>query len=350
MNTKKEKILIVGPAWVGDMVMAQSLFRILKHKNPAIQIDVLAPAWTESLLQRMPEVRRSIAMPLGHGQLGLGARWKLGRSLRSYQYDRAIVLPRSLKSAIVPFVAKAKKRTGFLGEQRWFLLNDIRKLDKEGLTRTVDRFMALGLDANESVPDQIASPRLTIDSANADAAIDRLSLSRKAGLVIGFAPGAEYGPAKQWPVEHFAALARLLSDAGAQIWIFGSNKDTAAARLIQAKSGNVCIDITGKTNIPEAIDLLAHCGSVVTNDSGLMHLAAAAGTHVVAIYGSSDPGHTPPLSEKANVLWRSLDCSPCFQRVCPLGHTNCLKGIAPEEVFNVIKGSGILPGAQAPIL
>ncbi len=334
MTEQEESILIVGPAWVGDMVMAQSLFKVLKQKNPAAQIDVLAPAWTEPLLARMPEVRRSIAMPLGHGQLGLSARWKLGRSLRDQQYDRAIVLPRSLKSAIVPFAAKAKRRTGFLGETRWGLLNDIRPLNKRSLPRTVDRFIALGLEPNAPMTDPIPFPRLELDRDNAQRALHRLGKVIPNKPVLGLCPGAEYGPSKRWPPENFAEIARAKLDEGWEVWLFGSEKDASLTEKIQEKTGGQCLELSGKTSLIEAVDLMALSKMVVTNDSGLMHIAAAVGISVIAVYGSSDPGHTPPLSNRAQIERLDLDCSPCFKRVCPLGHTHCLKELKPETILD----------------
>lgn len=334
MTEQKESILIVGPAWVGDMVMAQSLFKVLKQKNPAAQIDVLAPAWTEPLLARMPEVRRSITMPLGHGQLGLSARWKLGRSLRDHLYDRAIVLPRSLKSAIVPFAAKAKRRTGFLGEQRWFLLNDVRKLDKLVLPRTVDRFVALALDKGQPLPGVIPNPSLSTDTDNAYQALKRFGHDIPETKILGLCPGAEYGPAKRWPPAHFAETARAKIDEGWEIWLFGSEKDASITAEIQEKTGGQCLDLSGKTSLIEVVDLMALVTVVVTNDSGLMHIAAAVGIPLIAVYGSSDPGHTPPLSNRARIERLDLDCSPCFKRECPLGHTHCLNELKPELILD----------------
>lgn len=336
MTDQEETILVVGPAWVGDMVMAQSLFKVLKQRNPAAQIDVLAPAWTEPLLARMPEVRDAIPIALGHGQLGLASRWKLGRSLRNRKYDHAIILPRSLKSVIVPFAAKARLRTGFLGEQRWFLLNDIRKLDKKTLPRTVDRFVALGLDKDQPLPDSLLQPLLTTDLANARKVLESIGHEIPETNILGICPGAEYGPAKRWPAAHFAEVARKKLEEGWEVWLFGSEKDQAITREIMGLTGHRCLDLSGKTELIEAIDLLALCSAVLTNDSGLMHVAAATGVPIVAVYGSSDPKHTPPLTDKAKIMYLALDCSPCFKRDCPLGHTDCLNKISPDMVLKSI--------------
>ena len=337
MTIQEESILVVGPAWVGDMVMAQSLFKVLKQENPSAQIDVLAPAWTEPVLSRMPEVRSAIPLPLGHGQLGLVARWRLGRSLRQYQYDRAIVLPRSLKAAIVPYAARAKKRTGFLGEQRWFLLNDIRALDKKALPKTIDRFIALGLEKNSPLPSNLPQPLLTTDKQNALRALERVGHKLSEKKTLGICPGAEYGPAKRWPASYFAEVANKKLDEGWEVWLFGSEKDHPVTSVIMRATGNRCVDLSGKTTIVEAVDLLAITSTVLTNDSGLMHVAAATGVPIVAIYGSSDPAHTPPLTNSAKILYLNLGCSPCFKRICPLGHTNCLIQISPEQVNEAVK-------------
>lgn len=336
MNNPEQKILVVGPAWIGDMVMAQSLFKVLKTRHAETWIDVIAPAWTEALLNRMPEVRKGISMPLGHGNLGLGVRWKLGRDLRSEHYDQAIVLPRSLKSAITPFSAKAKRRTGFVGEMRYGLLNDIRTLDKIALPKTVDRFVALGLEPGENLPARLPDPELVCDAKNALAAKERLGIGKANKSVLALLPGAEYGPAKQWPARHFASVADTMAQRGWDIWIFGSAKDASVAREIQGQARTRCVDLTGKAGLLEAVDLISTAGAVVSNDSGFMHVAAALKVPLVAVYGSSDPLHTPPLSETAKIERLGLDCSPCFKRECPYGHYRCLTDLNPGRVVESI--------------
>lgn len=328
------RILIVGPAWVGDMVMAQSLFRLLKQQAPQAQIDVVAPAWTEPLLARMPEVRRAIGLPLGHGQLDIRTRWRLGRKLRSEAYTQAIVLPNSLKSALVPFAAAIPRRTGFTGEWRFGLLNDRRRLDPERLPRTVDRFVALGLAPHEALP-PILSPQLK--ARDARAALARLALNPALAPILALCPGAEYGPAKRWPVEYYAQVARTRLDQGWQVWLFGSAKDTPVTTQVQELTSQRCIDLAGRTALGEAVDLLNLASAIVSNDSGLMHVAAALNKPLIALFGSSDPAHTPPLSDRARVLYLGLSCSPCFARACPLGHLNCLKHLAPEQVLSALE-------------
>ncbi|TAN51157.1 MAG: lipopolysaccharide heptosyltransferase II [Methylococcaceae bacterium] len=324
------RILVVGPSWVGDMVMAQSLFLRLKQRYPDSRISVLAPAWTLPLLACMPEVAQGMAMPLGHGQFGFAKRRRLGLELRG-SFDWAIVLPNSWKSALTPFFAQIPRRTGHLGELRWGLLNDARRLDKTLLPRTVQRFVALGLEKDAALPPDCPPPRLFVADQQVAAALAKFGLAGPA-KVLALCPGAEYGPAKRWPSDHFAVLARAKLAAGWQVWLFGSDKDQAAAEaIVQAAPG--CINFAARTCLAEAVALLSLADAVVSNDSGLMHVAAALDKPLVALYGSSDPGFTPPLSDKARIVRLGLDCSPCFKRACPYGHTHCLTQIEPARVL-----------------
>ena len=329
------RTLVVGPAWVGDMVMAQALYKLLKEREPDGVIDVLAPAWSLPLLARMPEVRFGIEVPLGHGQFGLGARYRLGRSLRAERYDRAIVLPRSFKAALIPFFAKANRRSGYRGEMRYGLINDMRPLDKSVLSKTVERYLALGMEADEPLPPtQIPQPALLACQGNILHLREKLSLHDEAAVAL--LPGAEYGPAKQWPIEYWAELAERIIAQGRAVWILGSQKDRACAEKIVELAGGAPRNLCGETELVDAVDLLSLCCAAVSNDSGLMHVAAAVGIPVVGIYGSSTPDYTPPLSEQASVVYQHLECSPCFKRVCSLGHTDCLKGIVPDMVYSAL--------------
>lgn len=322
-------ILVIGPSWIGDMVMAQSLFITLKRQQPDVAIDVVAPAWSTPVIARMPEVRAAIVSPTEHGEFALGKRRRLGHSLRDRDYERAIVLPRSFKSALLPWFARVPLRTGFRGEMRFGLLNDIRELDKRKLDQTVKRFVALGLGEGET-PDQVPYPSLQSAASQQSRALHELGLDASRP-VVALMPGAEYGPAKCWPLEHFAELATCLDQAGYAVWIFGSAKDRPAGERIAARSS--AVDLCGKTSLEQAIDLLAQCHHAVSNDSGLMHVAAAVGIPVTAIYGSTSPGFTPPLSDKANIQYLGIDCSPCFRRECPLGHLRCLTEIQPRAIL-----------------
>jgi heptosyltransferase-2 len=330
-----KRCLIVGPSWVGDMVMAQSLFIALKQRFPELQIDVLAPAWSKPILAAMPEVHAAIEMPLQHGELALMQRFRLGNSLRDSVYDWAIVLPRSLKAALVPFWARIPLRAGYKGEMRYGLLNDIRPLDKSVLTMTVQRFVALGLPAGAQLPPEISQPRMTVTDGQRESV--RAKFLASFAPVLALCPGAEYGGAKRWPAGYFAAVAKHWIIQGGQVILLGSGKDTpVTAQIVAAVNSPACLDLAGKTGLQEVLALLALAAQVVSNDSGLMHVAAAVGAPVIALYGSSDPTYTPPLSDHAQILSLGLECSPCFKRECPLGHLNCLQQIAPEHVISLL--------------
>jgi heptosyltransferase-2 len=324
-------ILVVGPSWVGDMVMAQALFMRLREQDPTAAIDVLAPGWSLPILARMPEVRRGIELPLGHGQLGLGARIGLGRILRSERYGRAIVLPGSWKSALVPWVARIPRRTGYRRELRYGLLNDLRPLDKSLLPTTAQRFVALVGDRAPSATPAVPQPRLRAEPGRVSALAQQWALDRSRPAVA-LMPGAEYGPSKRWPSANFAQLAAALAAAGREVWIFGSGKERELGAVIARGNAGVR-NLCGETALADVVDLLSAATAAVTNDSGLMHVAAAVGTPLIAIFGSSSPAHTPPLAQGARILYRGLSCSPCFERECPLGHLNCLREITPDQVL-----------------
>ncbi|GMR08837.1 MAG: lipopolysaccharide heptosyltransferase II [Gammaproteobacteria bacterium] len=313
--------------------MAQSLFKALKQQQPDVSIDVLAPGWSLPLLQRMPEVADAIDMPLGHGELKLAARRLLGKSLRGQGYRQAIVLPNSLKSALIPFWARIPRRTGYVGEMRYGLLNDARRLDKQQLPMTVQRFAALGQRKDATLPAAVQAPSLSVSDESVEHALSRLQLHKPGDKLLVLCPGAEFGEAKRWPARYYAEVAKQSHQQGWQVWLFGSEKDQLVTASINQLAGNCCTDLAGKTRLAEAIDLMSLADVVISNDSGLMHVAAALNKSLVAIYGSSDPGFTPPLNPEAKILRLGLDCSPCFKRECPLGHLNCLEGLKPDKVF-----------------
>lgn len=348
---KSTRCLVVGPSWVGDMLMAQSLFKALAAREigneAGLELDVLAPAWSHGILARMPEVRRALVAPFAHGSFGLKERWRLGRELAREGYDQAIVLPNSWKSALLPFFAGIPLRTGYLGEFRHGLLNDKRRLDKQAMPRLVERYSALALPPSPSgrgaggegtalPPPQ---PRLAIHPEAQQSTLARLGL-RRDRRILALCPGAEFGPAKRWPEAHYAAVARAKMQQGWQVWLFGSTKDRAVTDAIAALlpspaggEGTTLANLAGQTTLEETVDLLACADAVVSNDSGLMHIAAAVDVPVVAVYGSTDPGYTPPYSDKAKVVRLGLECSPCFKRECPLGHLDCLNKLGPERVL-----------------
>lgn len=325
--------LVVSPSWIGDAVLAHPLLVRLKARDPGGAIDVLAPAWAGAVYARMPEVRRTIAFPFGHGQLELGARRRFARALA--HYDHAIVLPGSFKSALVPWFAGIPQRTGWRGEMRLGLLNDLRRLDKAALPLIVERYAALAQPAGEPLERPVPQPRLAFDAASREATLAKFGLDGTAP-VLALAPGAEYGPAKRWPPRHFAEVARVLGKRGYRVWLFGSGRDAPVTAEVSSLAGVPVTDLAGRTTLDEAIDLLSLAERVVTNDSGLMHVAAALDRPMAALFGSSSPEFTPPLSAKARVITLRLDCSPCFARECPLGHTNCLEKLEPSQVLSAL--------------
>ncbi|MHB1951033.1 MAG: lipopolysaccharide heptosyltransferase II [Acidiferrobacteraceae bacterium] len=327
------KTLVIAPSWAGDLVMAQALFRLLHERGTAV--DLVAPPSVLALARRMPEVGHLWPLPVGHGTFGLAARARLGRALRARAYDQSIVLPNTWKSALVPFIAGIPRRTGYTGEWRIGLLNDRRRLDTQRLPRMVDRYCALGVDADEAVT--APRPRLTPSPQGIATVLARLHLARPSRPVLGLCPGAEYGPAKRWPAPSFAAVAMHALHQGWDAWIFGSEKDREVARAVREKAP-LCVDLTGQTEFDEVVDLMSLVSAVVTNDSGLMHVAAALSLPLVAVFGSSSPEHTPPLFASARALSLGLDCSPCFERTCPLGHTRCLNDLAPAAVIAALAG------------
>lgn len=344
-NKQMTKILIVAPSWVGDAVMAEPLYRRLHERHAALELHVFAPAWTLPILARMPSVQKTHFNPFAHGVLNLSARYKMGRTLAAEHFDQVIVLPNSLKSALIPFFASIPKRTGFLGEIRYGLLNDARTLDTEKLPHMIDRFNALAEEKATALlvgEGHFAStqPQLQPCADNLNAALNELGLNRNKPI-ISLCLGAEYGSAKRWPAVHFASLAAFCVDAGYQVWLFGSDKERDLGAAVKRHSTAAHLadiqDLCGSTNLAQAIDLLSISTGVVCNDSGLMHIAAALSVPVLALYGSSSPKFTPPLSPKAEVLSLNLACSPCFKRICPLQHLNCLNNLLPDNVWRTLQ-------------
>jgi heptosyltransferase-2 len=325
------KILVVAPSWVGDTMLVQPMLIRLLQRHPGCQIDVLAPAWTAALLHALPQVSEIIINPFPHGELQFFARYRLGKELRAKHYDMAIVLPNSLKSALVPYFAKIPRRTGFIGEMRYGLLNDARKLDKASLPLMVERFAQLAEAPHDALARPVPQPRLEVETTQQQLVLDKFALNLKKPVAV-FCPGAEFGSSKRWPIPYFAELAQQLQQQGYTVWIVGSKKDQEIGDKIVALGNLNTRNLCGGTNLLEVITLLSCASLVVTNDSGLMHIAAALDRPMLALYGSSSPSFTPPLSRQAQVLKIDIPCSPCFKRECPLGHFKCMKNLTPQMV------------------
>ncbi|MGB3899302.1 MAG: lipopolysaccharide heptosyltransferase II [Mesorhizobium sp.] len=327
-------ILVIGPRWVGDMVMAQCLLAALKELHPQAAIDVVAPAWAAPLLARMPQVRQRIEATTKPGSFGLAERWRFGRSIRG-RYDAAYVLPGSWKSALIPFFAGIKKRVGHRREMRYGLLTDIVPLPEDLKRRTAQAYFSLARGGT------FQFPKLTVDTENQTALLRRSGLESK--KFVALMPGAEFGPAKRWPSEKYAGFARAMMEKGLAVALLGSKNDAPVTAEIAALAPG-CLDLAGQTRLEDAIDLIAAARLAASNDSGLMHVAAAVGTPIVAVYGSTSPQNTPPLTDDRELVWLGLSCSPCHQKICPLGHLNCLNTL---DVSLVTAAAGRLLEKQA---
>jgi heptosyltransferase-2 len=302
--------------------MAQPLLCRLRARPSGPRIEALAPPWVAPVLRRMAQVDEVLEADLRHGELQLGDRWRLGRRLRERGYAAAYVLPNTMKSALAPSFARIPMRVGYLGESRVGLLNRIHKAgaDREPMALHYAR-LAEEPGAEPTLP--LPVPTLSFSKEGVAAAAARFGIE---GRYIALCPGAEYGPAKRWP--YFRELAARLD---AQVVLLGSRGD------LKQGEGILGANLIGKTTLDEAIDLIAGAAAVVSNDSGLMHVAAATGTPLVALFGSSSPEHTPPLSARARVVWLRPECSPCFERECPLGHFKCLRELSVERVLQELK-------------
>jgi heptosyltransferase-2 len=342
------RILVVGPSWVGDTVLAQPMLQLLHARHAGLAIDALAPSWTAPLLEHMPEVRRVIASPFAHGELRLGDRRRLGRELAREGYDQAILLPNTYKSALAPFFARIPIRTGYVGELRWGLLNDARRLDDRRLPQMAERFAALALAPGDALPRPLPVPVLRVQESARRATLDKLGIA-SARPLAALCPGAEYGPAKRWPAPYFGELARRLDAGGYDVCLVGSPNDAGSGAEIALAAGGACRNLCGVTTLGDAIHVLASARLAVCNDSGLMHIAAALGRPLFALYGSSSPAFTPPLSPAATVLKLDLPCSPCFERVCPLGHFNCMMQLTPDRVLAAIQSASAVPTIHAKL-
>lgn len=335
MPATLRRILVIAPNWIGDCLLAQPLLARLQERYPNAQIDALAPPWVAPVLERMPQIARAIPAMLAHGELKLGERWRLARTLARDNYDAAYVLPNSFKSALIPLFAGIPRRIGFVGEQRYGVLSERHRLDEKSLVLMAERYAQLAEPVGNPPRRPLARPQLRVDEGNRTRVLASLDLDATKPIVA-MCPGAEFGPSKRWPARHFATLAIKLAARGRQVWLFGSNKDRQIATEIASLSGGIARSLAGRTELAAAIDLMSLAELVVTNDSGLMHVAAALGRRIVALYGSSSPDHTPPMADRVIIARLGLECSPCFQRECPLEHFRCLNDLSPQWVLDAL--------------
>jgi heptosyltransferase II len=324
--------LVIAPQWIGDAVMSEPLLRRLADRGE--RLTVAALPWVAPVYRAMPQVADVIELPFAHGRLDWSCRRAIAKSLRG-SFDSAYVLPNSIKSALIPFFARIPRRVGYRGEGRPWLLNE-QLPNAEGRPPMVAFYAALAHPRHPGVRrDDTERPRLSISDALIATAADIAGVRR--GEYFVFAPGAEYGPAKCWPATHYAELATALHVRhGVPVLLLGSAKESDLCESISLMAPGACLVMAGKTSLSDAMALIAGARGVVSNDSGLMHVAAAFGLPQVALFGSTSPEHTPPLNAKAKVLWikdeLGLACSPCFDRTCRFGHTRCLAEIAPARV------------------
>lgn len=330
--------LVIAPQWIGDAVMTEPLLRRLHARGERLTVGALP--WVAPVYRAMPQVADVIEFPFQHGGLQFKARRALAKRIEG-RFSRAYVLPNSLKSALLPFLASIPERIGYLGEARVGLLTH-RLKNPKNKPPMVAFYSALS--GERDVADD--KPQLRLDASVVDTVLLELGLKR--GSYVVMAPGAEFGPAKRWPVVRFSEVASNIAGAGRSVVLLGSGKEAELCDEIAAPVNAVhpgrCLNLAGKTSLLQALGLINASHRTLTNDSGLMHVAAAFGVPQVAVFGSSSPLHTPPLSDEAQVIWLKndaayqppLDCAPCFERECPLGHTRCLNDISAARVLHAL--------------
>lgn len=345
------KILIIAPSWLGDIIMSQSLFKVLKQQHPKAQLCIYAPTYAHSILKRMDEIDEILTNPFAHKEFNLSKRYSEGRRLQAMDFTQAYILPNSFKSALIPFFAHIKERIGFKGESRYIVLNCMRH-DKKSFTRMVERYVALAHINDEKVVDSHTLPAFPYPSLHVhDLSTDEYqnlgltapnSADSRPWIALGC--GANYGPSKLWPVEYFATVSAHFIAQGFAILAIGSAKDqdtiTKIAATLQKHAPNAMPhfhDLSGKTNLTTALDLVGHCHAAVCNDSGLMHTVAAADVPQICIFGSTSTKYTPPLSKKAICIESTQPCHPCFARTCKYGTYQCQKEITPEQVISKLQ-------------
>ena len=327
-----QKLLIIPQNWLGDIVMSQTLLKKIKSDNPKTSIDILVNSSLKNLVERMPEINKVIILDCNHRELGLFKRLRLAKEIKKSSYDRSIVLSRSLKSSLIPYFAKIPIRTGELGELRYLFINDLKEFSKESRRKTASRYISMYSDINEELSGNYY-PSLDSNSENIKNLSEKYDLKKDKKVII-FAPGAAFGPSKMWPVNKFRELGKKLNN-DFKILILGSNNEKSIGNDIVTNKNMV--NLCGKTSIADAVDLMHISKFCVSNDSGLMHLAAATNTKSISIYGYTSPDFTPPLTKNKDIHYKGMSCSPCFEKKCKYGHYNCLVDIHSDDVFKSFK-------------
>ena len=328
----KEKLLIIPQNWLGDIVMSQALLKRIKFDNPDTLIDILIDSYMKGVVTRMPEINKAIVLNCKHREFGLFKRLKLANEIKASAYSQSIILSRSIKSALIPYLARIPIRTGELGESRYILINDLRKFTKDNRRKTAFRYASM-FTKKEEVLDEKYYPSLKSDPEKIKILSSKYKIDLEKKIII-FAPGAAFGPSKMWPVEKFKELGEKLNK-DFFILVLGSKSEKSIGDKIVTNK-NV-INLCGETSITDAIDLMHISEFCVSNDSGLMHLAAATNTKSISIYGATSPELTPPLTSNKQIHYRGLPCSPCFEKICKYGHYNCLVEIQANDVFKSFK-------------
>jgi len=331
------RTLVISPNWIGDAVMAQPLLRLLKQAHPERAIDVLAPPQVVPVWRRIPEADDILVTPFRHRALQLGERWRYARILKERGYHDAYVLPNTLKYALIPWLARIPRRVGYKGEMRYGMVN-VMHHDDQPRRSMVPFYAALAREPELPLPHKVTRPFLVVSGEETEQVGKRLGVDLTRPIVV-FAPGAEFGIAKRWPPAHYGALAQKVVAAvpGVQVVLLGAPNDRDTCDQVQAHAGAagaMMLNLAGQTSLDEAIALLAQASAVVSNDSGLLHIASALNRPVVALYGSTDPDYAPPLSEVARTVSLRLECSPCRKRECPLGHHDCMNKMGVDLVWS----------------
>ncbi|MEO6353157.1 MAG: lipopolysaccharide heptosyltransferase II [Burkholderiaceae bacterium] len=333
------RTLVISPNWIGDAVMAQPLLQLLQQQSPQQPIDVLAPTWVAPVWRAMREVDTVLESPFKHGMLQLRDRRAFAKMLQQRGYGKAYILPNTLKFALIPWLARIPQRIGYRGEMRYGLLNVMHRDDRLVPRPMVSFYAALAAQpaASAQLLSDLPRPTLSVTDLQIQQTMKRVGLQLDRPVLV-FAPGAEFGSAKRWPIGHFARLAKTIHQnyPDTQIVLLGSAKDQPVCDQIAALAPTV-LSLAGVTTLDEAIALIARADAMVSNDSGLLHIASALNRPVVAIYGPTDPDHAPPFSDVATALSLRLDCAPCRQRECPLRHHNCMQKLIPDMVWTPLQ-------------